>query len=301
MRLARMGKSLAIVVKERDERLQELLSRLDTATQVIELDLADVSKEQFSKSLNEVRVETVIHAACPPFASGLDCLMKVNFEALQTMFDSLLPDWLRIQNGCIIFVSSSATFYHPSELHAYTAAKSATANYVEGLSRRFSEFGIQTCNVVIGQVKTAFSNKLNLSGIRLMPEQVAEEIVNVYQDRTALYTWVEASGVRKGDVNFVSHEREVKKTPIASVGKAVESEVKERLVQHLRSFFGVNRQVVWESTGVDLLSGWDSLGHIELLLSIEKTFGIKFSSHEIVETTGYIGLQKLVEQKVSSL
>ena len=52
--------------------------------------------------------------------------------------------------------------------------------------------------------------------------------------------------------------------------------------------------------GIDLFPGWDSLEHIELILSLERDLGIDFSSAEIERTALFSKLCVLVEQKLAA-
>jgi acyl carrier protein len=51
-----------------------------------------------------------------------------------------------------------------------------------------------------------------------------------------------------------------------------------------------------ETTAKDL-DDWDSLNHVRLMLTVEKTFGVKFSAGEIGRLKNIGGLIKLVQEK----
>lgn len=42
--------------------------------------------------------------------------------------------------------------------------------------------------------------------------------------------------------------------------------------------------VITETSTAEDIEGWDSLGHISLILSVEKEFKIRFSTSEVAET-----------------
>jgi acyl carrier protein len=48
-----------------------------------------------------------------------------------------------------------------------------------------------------------------------------------------------------------------------------------------RSVFDDDQLTVTQSTTAADVAGWDSLGHINLIIAIEKRFGIKFANAEI--------------------
>jgi len=54
-----------------------------------------------------------------------------------------------------------------------------------------------------------------------------------------------------------------------------------------------------ELTASDV-DGWDSLTHIRLILTVERTFGIKFTASEVGSLKNAGDLMQLVQNKVSS-
>jgi len=53
-----------------------------------------------------------------------------------------------------------------------------------------------------------------------------------------------------------------------------------------------------EMTANDV-DGWDSLSHVNLILSVEKGFGIKFSLNEILTFKNVGDLVKCIERKIA--
>ena len=50
----------------------------------------------------------------------------------------------------------------------------------------------------------------------------------------------------------------------------------------MRNVLDAENIVLTETTTADDVKGWDSLGHIQLVVSIEKRFNIKFSAYEML-------------------
>ena len=52
-----------------------------------------------------------------------------------------------------------------------------------------------------------------------------------------------------------------------------------------------------EETTAPEVPGWDSLNHINIILSIEKHFKVKFKSYDVLRLKNVGDLQKLVDSK----
>ena len=55
---------------------------------------------------------------------------------------------------------------------------------------------------------------------------------------------------------------------------------------------------IQEETIAPQVPGWDSLNHINIILAVEKHFGIKFKSIELLRLKSVGDLQKLVDSKL---
>jgi len=58
----------------------------------------------------------------------------------------------------------------------------------------------------------------------------------------------------------------------------------------------------WEITDSTLageVPGWDSLNHVNVMLCVEKRFGIRFKSMEVLRLTNVGDLQRLVSSKLA--
>lgn len=59
-----------------------------------------------------------------------------------------------------------------------------------------------------------------------------------------------------------------------------------RLQGVLREVFGDDSLEVSETTTADEIDGWDSLAHVNLIIAVEKRFGVKFAAAEIAALKG---------------
>ena len=60
-----------------------------------------------------------------------------------------------------------------------------------------------------------------------------------------------------------------------------EAQIFDRLTEIIRDVFDEDSIVVTPELSADDVDGWDSLTHIRLILTVEKSFKIKFSTSEI--------------------
>lgn len=54
-----------------------------------------------------------------------------------------------------------------------------------------------------------------------------------------------------------------------------------------------------ENTTADQVPGWDSLSHLNIILAIEKEFGIRFKPYELLKLKNIGELQKLIDLKLN--
>lgn len=72
-----------------------------------------------------------------------------------------------------------------------------------------------------------------------------------------------------------------------------------RLIEVLRETFDDDRLAVTaESTARDV-EGWDSVSHIQLLVAIEKEFGIRFNTGEVAGLKNVGEMAALIRSKVA--
>jgi acyl carrier protein len=56
-----------------------------------------------------------------------------------------------------------------------------------------------------------------------------------------------------------------------------------------------------EETTANMVPGWDSLSHIQIIVAIEKNYKIKFTGIEILKIKNMGELQRLIDSKLTSV
>jgi 3-oxoacyl-[acyl-carrier protein] reductase len=306
LKLAQKGRKLVLNFRKKDSRIEKLVTRIKTfgsEYELLELDFSTIGRDLISEKIQNINLNigAVIHSACPPVHSTLSEHMKVNFESINFVFEELRYTWLSQQFGHIIFISSSATYFHPEGWENYIASKSATENYLKGIQQTHAHYGLRVNVLSLGRVDTEFSRNLDLDTTdALLPEQVAEEVVSITENPKYFYTWLEVNSKKIGTLGFIEHKDNIETSSL--IEKKVEYtptiDLADSLKKFLANYFKESGQIDWNNTGINLLSGWDSLRHIELLMALESEFGIKVTSTEVDQTKNYNGILSLLRNKI---
>ena len=73
----------------------------------------------------------------------------------------------------------------------------------------------------------------------------------------------------------------------------------ETLTRIFRTVFDNQELTLQPEMTASDVDGWDSLSHVNLILSVEKGFGIKFSLNEILTFKNVGDLVKCIERKIA--
>lgn len=76
--------------------------------------------------------------------------------------------------------------------------------------------------------------------------------------------------------------------------------ISEKLKQVILTELGLKDFDLKDETIASQVPGWDSLNHINIILAIEKSLGIKFKGLEILKAKNIGDLQKLIDSKILS-
>ena len=78
-----------------------------------------------------------------------------------------------------------------------------------------------------------------------------------------------------------------------------EEEVYERLNNVFRDVFDDDEIVVNAETTANDIEDWDSLEHINLIVSVEQEFGMKFNMNEVTTMKNVGDMVKIIEERAN--
>ena len=309
MQLARRGYNLVVNYRKENNYIKDLTAlceSLDLELTCIQGSLSDPKTLQSIYEIveSDINIVNFIHTSCPPIESDLADHMSINFDALKQISRHMFANMLKQQKGKVIFIGSTAIHYNPEGWENYVAAKVASSNYLDGLHRRYSRYGLEFITFSPGYVRTKFSEKYLDDNIAvLLPEQVAEAVVEQLDSQHGddNYIWMDEAGIRNGSFGFRKHA--VQSSVSAKNEKIYTENDQDRkkgldIEEYVRNFFDLDNSFDLQNSGIDQLPGWDSMKHIELMLYLEKNLGINFSSDEIDKTSRFSDLAQLVNSKI---
>jgi acyl carrier protein len=77
--------------------------------------------------------------------------------------------------------------------------------------------------------------------------------------------------------------------------------VHDELERLFRDVFGDEALVLTDETTARDVPGWDSLGHVNLMFSIEERFNVRFRGNELAEFANVGELERFLEARSNNL
>ena len=72
-----------------------------------------------------------------------------------------------------------------------------------------------------------------------------------------------------------------------------------KLRQIMADVFYINESEVDKSTSMETIESWDSLQHLNLILALEQSFGVRFSTKEIETLRSFEVILVALEERLS--
>jgi acyl carrier protein len=76
--------------------------------------------------------------------------------------------------------------------------------------------------------------------------------------------------------------------------------VKKKLEEIIRGVFNLKDEVIEASWTSDDILAWDSLGHLNLIMAVEKGFNVKFEIEEMFQIRSLGDIDMILEGKTGS-
>jgi len=76
-------------------------------------------------------------------------------------------------------------------------------------------------------------------------------------------------------------------------------DVKEKLQEVFQDVFDDDEIELTDATTADDIDAWDSLTHVQLIVAVEKAFGLKFSTVEVMKLKNVGEFIALIDKKLS--
>ncbi|HUY31355.1 MAG TPA: SDR family NAD(P)-dependent oxidoreductase [Pirellulales bacterium] len=325
MALARRGWTLILHHRGHEDRAaqwQQACRREGAEAHLWRCDLASAATRREAPGAPDCLPDAslLVHAASPSIVAPLAETMEVNYAALRDLSEVLLPGMLRRQYGRIVLLGSAALEHAPAGWDDYVAAKAAATHYLGALDRRYAPYGVRGAVVAPGRVASPFSqDHFPADADCHLPEEVAETVADLAEqdDRfSGGYVSIAPGIVRRGawgfrlsppasagtesvaPANSPGDDTEPCASPHAAAAASSSLPTHQaELESLLRRAFQLSDTVDLSEAALDTTPGWDSLAHLQLLLSIESALGISFSSQELSQTTCFAELRRLVAAK----
>ena len=77
-------------------------------------------------------------------------------------------------------------------------------------------------------------------------------------------------------------------------------ELEQKIKDAMKTVFEISVDKIDEESSIDNIDLWDSMGHIKLIFSLEKDFGIQFNGGEVIEMVKYSKIKEIIEDKTKS-
>lgn len=77
-------------------------------------------------------------------------------------------------------------------------------------------------------------------------------------------------------------------------------ELENRLINVIAQVFNVSQAEVSLKSDPDNIDGWDSVGHLNLMMAIEKAFGVKFETKQIIQLDSVEKIFEALEKEEAS-
>ena len=80
----------------------------------------------------------------------------------------------------------------------------------------------------------------------------------------------------------------------------LEDKLEQKIKDVMKTVLEISVGEIDEESSIDNIDLWDSMGHIKVILAIEKDFGMQFNVDDVVEMTSYKRIREIIQDKNKS-
>ncbi len=319
-RAVKSGYEPVIVYHSNEQKAFTLKRELENLGRNVEV----LSCQQFIKELENSeragawrsRVSGLVTLHSAPIDDPYEDLYRTNVRENIEFINALLPDLLLCQDATVINIGTGMMVRGGSEYPGYLHAKLALHHYFEQESIRLGKAGLRWVTVAPDQVDTSFSRDID-GAVKLLPEEVADEVLRVLDDRVSsgeTFSWIRHSGVRRGRFGGFQSSLPIK-TGVADVetrGQEAPPEIQSGGSYKLADETQVStivREIIegvlkidlvshaGDEIGVGQIAGWDSARHLEIIMNVEKEFGLTLQTSDYAEVETIHDITDLIAKR----
>lgn len=308
--LASRGWRLLLQDRGDEARREMLRKRLGMAPDIVDADLAS-QKGRANLATAAAKAKNVglfVHCASPVVTAPTDDLVGVNFSALQTICEAILPGMLARQDGAILLISSAAVGLSLPGWESYAGSKIMASNYLDGIDRSCAGYGVRGLTLMPGMVATRFSRDYQGDRAMLLPQEVAHEVLRMVGEKheAGNAVMLQPGSRVRGSLGFHLNQA-VRQDYVASTASDTRRADAEAKVASVSPAGAIACKVLRLPAGTSLAGGglgitqgWDSLKQIEIVLAIEAALGLQFNSADIESAQRFDDLDALCVKMLSA-
>ena len=236
-------------------------------------------------------------------APDLDQQIAVNAKAFLQISAALLPEMLRTQTGIIISMLSKAMLPPtPPGWQAYTMAKAAQAQAAAEITARYGEAGIRVFGIIPDIIASetdlpgaAPISNIEKLGTPIPAVRVANTIIDVINNTTspiATAISITENTETKGSLGF-----SFTKKAASAVVTPQSNTLDIRLTKIIQTVLKLPKETELSDAELGVLPGWDSLGHIKLIMEIESQFDVAFNAEESTNIISFSSIRDALARR----
>jgi NADP-dependent 3-hydroxy acid dehydrogenase YdfG/acyl dehydratase/acyl carrier protein len=290
--------------------LSDALARIGAQAAFVTADLADSAGRAALVAAAEKMPDlgSIVHTASPPIAAPLGQLADVNYTALAEVVDAVLPTFLERQQAAVVVIGPDESEHATRGWEAYAGAKAMATAFVNRLDRDYAAYGVRGLHLLSDTVATPFSADYRGTAPALMPQEVAEALLQLIADRESPGNTlrVDLNGTRRGRLGFYEPAQSAglstpplspeAAAPVIGVASGDGHSPASTLV---RKLLRLPANADLNEAALGITPGWDSLKQIELLVSLESALGIRILSSEMESLHRFTDLDALCRKKIA--